>query len=360
MDLIEGCPKSGDYDCILVIVDRASKQAIFIPCDSHLTAQQLARLFLQHVFSKHGVPSHITSDRGSEFVSSFFRALGELLSIELHFTSGWHPSADGQTERANQTLEQYLRMYISYQQDDWADLLPLAEFAYNNAPNESTGISPFFANKGYDPSISINQDLEAANIYAKKYVVDLDKLHDYLRQQISAAQKRQKEQADRRLLRGPDFKIGDEAYISAEHISTTRPTEKFRELYYGPYPIIAKPSSNSYTLRLPRALRGIHPVFHVSQLEPSIPNPYPGRTEEPPGAIEVEGEEQYEVKAIVDSKMDNRFRDKLRYKVEWMGYENTDEQYTWVGADDVEFSEDLVASFHARYPNKPGPKADQH
>ena len=125
-------------------------------------------LFLIHVFSKHGVPSHITSDRGSEFVSLFMRSLGELLQINLHFTSGHHPQADGQTERANQTLEQYLRMYCSYQQDDWDTLLPIAEFAYNNAPNASTGISPFYANKGYHPSLAVHPEKDAASAYADR------------------------------------------------------------------------------------------------------------------------------------------------------------------------------------------------
>jgi hypothetical protein len=355
MDFIEELPTSGEYNSILVIVDRSSKQGIFIPCSTKITSLELARLFLIHVFSKHGVPSHVTSDRGSEFVSAFFRSLGQLLNMELHFTSGYHPQADGQTERANQTLEQYIRMYTSYQQDDWHLLLPLAEFAYNNAPNASTGVTPFFANKGYHPSIVVHPERDVADTYAKDFAVDLQGLHEFLREQITSAQERYKENADK--LRGPSpiFNIGDSAYVLAKHIRTTRPTPKFSEQYLGPYEVIGKPSANSYTLRLPKALRGIHPVFHTSQLETHLPNPFPGRSEEPPAAVEiVEGEEHYEVKDIVDSKLDRRFNVKLRYLVEWLGYEDTDEQYTWVGADDVHAPE-IVDSFHKRYPNKPGP-----
>ena len=92
-------------------------------------------------------------------------------------------------------------------------------------------------------------------------------------------------------------------------------------------------------------------AFAVSSASP----PYPSRAPEPPAAVEVvDGEEHFEVKDIVDSKLDRRFRVKLRYKLEWLGYENTDEQYTWVGADDVHAPE-LVDSFHLRYPDKPGP-----
>ena len=114
MDFIETLPKSDNYDSILVIIDRASKQAIFIPTYTTITSEQLAQLFVIHVFSKHGVPSHVTSDRGSEFVSQFFRSLGKALDMTLHYTSGYHPEADGQTERANQTLKAYLRHYLNH------------------------------------------------------------------------------------------------------------------------------------------------------------------------------------------------------------------------------------------------------
>ena len=108
MDFIKKLPRSSGFDTILVIVDRFTKQSLFIPTVDTITAPMLAKLFMLHVFSKHGVPSHVTSDRGTEFVSSFFRSLGTALDMKLHFTSGYHPEGDGQTERMNQTLEQYL------------------------------------------------------------------------------------------------------------------------------------------------------------------------------------------------------------------------------------------------------------
>jgi len=149
MDFIEQLPSSTGFTAILVVVDRLSKQAIFIPTHDTITSLELTKLFLLHVFSKHGVPAHVTSDRGTEFISHFFRSLGKALDMRLHFTSGYHLEGDGQTECSNQTLEQYLQIYCNYQQDNWADLLPLVEFAYNNAPSATTGVSPFFANKGY-------------------------------------------------------------------------------------------------------------------------------------------------------------------------------------------------------------------
>ena len=149
MDFIETLPMSSGCDSILVIVDRLSKQGIFIPTTIHCTSKDLAMLFVMHVFSKHGVPEHVTSDCGPEFISCFFCSLGKALDMKLHFTSGYHPEGDGQTKWTNQTLEQYLWNFCNYQQDNWYTLLPLAEFAYNNIPSATTGISPFFANKGY-------------------------------------------------------------------------------------------------------------------------------------------------------------------------------------------------------------------
>jgi IS30 family transposase len=166
MDFIEKLPTSSGYDAILVIVDCLSKQGIFILTTVNITSPMLARLFVLHVFSKHGVPSHVTSDQSSELVSHFFRSLGEALDMRLHFTSGYHPEGNGQTEQTNQTLEQYLQIYCNYQQDNWAELLPISEFAYNNAPNAMTGVSLFFANKGYHPNLSVHPEHNIASSHA--------------------------------------------------------------------------------------------------------------------------------------------------------------------------------------------------
>ncbi len=103
----------------------------------------------------HGLPEEIVSDRGLQFASKFWRRLFELLGVDIQLSSVFHPEIDGQTERTNQTLEQYLRYTMNYQQDDWLALLSQAEFAYNNTTHASTGISPFFANYGFHPKFSL-------------------------------------------------------------------------------------------------------------------------------------------------------------------------------------------------------------
>ena len=185
MDFIEKLPSSSSFDTILVIVDRLT---IFIPTHDTITSAELACLFVIYIFSKHRVPSHVTSDHGSEFVSHFFCSLGTTLDMRLHFTSGYHPEANGQAERTNQTLKQYLRIYCNYQQDNWSKLLPLADFAYNNAPSATTGVSPFFANKGYHPNLLVYPERDIASSRACDFVVDLDELQDTLKEEIAKAQ----------------------------------------------------------------------------------------------------------------------------------------------------------------------------
>ena len=129
IDFIEKILLSSGFDTILVIVNQLTKQAIFIPAHDTITSMDLACLFILHVFFKHGVLSHVTSNRGLEFVSNFFWSLGTALDMQLHFTSGYHPEGDGQTKCMNQTLEQYLCVYYNYQQDNWSELLSLVEFA---------------------------------------------------------------------------------------------------------------------------------------------------------------------------------------------------------------------------------------
>ena len=156
MDFIETLPTSSSCDSILVIVDQLSKQGIFILTTIHCTSKDLAMLFIMHMFSKHGVLEHVTSDRGPKFISRFFHSLGKALDMKLHFTSGYYLEGDGQTEQTNQTLERYLWIFCKYQQDNWYTLLLLVEFAYNNTPSATTRISPFFTNKGYHPNLTIH------------------------------------------------------------------------------------------------------------------------------------------------------------------------------------------------------------
>uniref|UniRef100_A0A803JG23 Gypsy retrotransposon integrase-like protein 1 n=1 Tax=Xenopus tropicalis TaxID=8364 RepID=A0A803JG23_XENTR len=151
MDFVVELPPSQGKTVIWVVVDRFSKMAHFIPLPHLPSAKTLADLFIMHIFKFHGFPENIVSDRGVQFVSKFWRAFCTLVGTELSFSSAYHPQTNGQTERVNQSLEQYLRCYVSDNQSTWSELLPWAEFAYNNATHSSSGRSPFFVLYGLHP-----------------------------------------------------------------------------------------------------------------------------------------------------------------------------------------------------------------
>ena len=151
MDFIMELPLSQGYDTIFVCMDWFTKMAHFCPTNTTITAEGTTNLYLRYVFKYHGLPKDIISNWGSQFVSKFIHALLELCDVKGNRSTAFHPESNGQTERVNQMLEQYLWIYYSYHQDDWSQLLPLAEFVYNNAKNLFIGISPFYANYGYHP-----------------------------------------------------------------------------------------------------------------------------------------------------------------------------------------------------------------
>src|SRR5258707_1816148 len=227
--------------------------------------------------------------------------------MELHFMSGYHLEGDGQTECLNQVLEQYLQAYTNYQQDDWSSLLPLAEFTYNNTMNEMTRVSPFFANKGYHPSFVVEPNEQVSSPEAQHFILDLDDLHTELKWSIMRAQECYQKYADEHHSPAPPLKIGNQIYVKAKYFCTTRPSKKLSEKNLGLYKVITIPGSHSFTLHLPQHFCSIHPIFHISQLEPVEPDPFPQCTQPPPPPVEINGNIEYQVSEILNSKLHRCF-----------------------------------------------------
>ena len=342
---------SNTYNAILVIVERLTKMAVFIPTVSTLKSPGLAKLYLLHVFSKHGIPSNIVSDRGSVFTSDFSTSLAQLLDMKLNFSTAYHPESDGQTERMNQSLEAYLRLYCNYQQDDWPDLLPIAEFAYNNSPHATTQVSPFFANYGYHPKATLTLDVTVRDSNAHDFSRSLSELHDYCREQVAISQAQYQGPADRHRSPVPDeLRSGALVWLNSKNIKTRRPSKKLDHKRLGPFKVESKVSDNAYRLTLPHSMRFLHPVFHVSLLSLHRANSIPNRTQPPPPPVEVDGENEYFVDAILDSR---KYRNAVQYLVRWTGYENTAESETWEPLRNITNCDELLAEFHRKYPHKP-------
>jgi IS30 family transposase len=155
MDFVTDLPEStkSGYTGILVIVDRLTNMAIYLPCRKDIDSPEMARMIFEHVICKHGVPNNIVTDRGMQFTSRFWTRVCSHMSIDHRHSTAFHPQTDGQTERQNLTMEQYFPAFSNYEQDNWAELLPLAEFAYNNSVHASTRMTLFWAMYHWNPEM---------------------------------------------------------------------------------------------------------------------------------------------------------------------------------------------------------------
>ncbi|KAI0993448.1 hypothetical protein K3495_g14736, partial [Podosphaera aphanis] len=350
MDFVTGLPKSEDFDAIMVVVDRLTKMRHLIPCTTTTSSSDVAKLYLRNIWKLHGLPTHITSDRGTQFTAKFWKELCKYLKIEARMSTAFHPETDGQTERFNAVMEQYLRSYVSYQQDDWAHWLPMAEFAANNQVSSSTQATPFFSNYGFHPRFTValkQQTSTSPNLDAKNFALKMNNLHDYLRANIRSAQDQQEQAANAHRKPAPNYKIGDLVFLSAKNIRTARKSQKLDWKKLGPFPIKKVISPSAYRLSLPKSMK-IHPVFHVSLLYPAPCDPVAGQIQLPPPPVIVNEEEEYTVEEIYDSRITKM--NGLQYLVKWMNDNDT----TWEPAVNLD---DTIAVevFHKRYPDKPGP-----
>jgi hypothetical protein len=250
----------------------------------------------------------------------------------------------------NQVLEQYLRCTINYQQDNWTDLLPTAEFAYNNATHASTKMTPFYANYGYHPRFEFKPSTHTEVPAADDHVAKMQDITQMLMMELELAQGAYQFYADRHRSDAPPFEPGDKVWLLRRNITTRRPSSKLDYKRLGPFTIADQVNPVAFRLNLPHSMK-IHDVFHVSLLEPYTPNTLPGRFEEPPLPVDVDGELEYEVDEILDSRI---FRKKLQYLVSWKGYDISER--SWEPVENFSNHEESVLDYHRRYPLKPGPR----
>ena len=358
IDFITHLPPSEGNDAILIIACRLTKMRHIIPCKGTCDAEDTARYYLKEVWKLHGLPQTIVSDRGPQFVAEFWKKLTQQLSINALLSTAYHPETDGQTERLNAVLEQYLRAYVSYLQDDWSRWLPLAEFAANSLKSETTGMSPFFANYGFNPRMGFEPTITVrgtpATRDAEQFAQTMNEILEYLRSESIAAQARYEDQANRHRRPARRYQEGDHVWLDARNIKTLRPQKKLDWKNIGPLKITKVISPYAYRLDLPASMK-IHPVFHTNLLRPAATDPLPGQNPDPPPPVEVEGVEEWEVEDVIDSRWDRRGRGgrpRLKYTVKWAGYADPTE----VPAAYLENAAEVVANFHRRYPDKPGPQ----
>jgi len=197
-DFITRLPLAQGYDAILVVCNCFSKMAHFIATMEKTLAEGLTKLFQDHVWKLHGLPESIISDRGVQFVAGMMKELNNLLEIQTKLSMAYHPQTDGQTERINQELEQYLRVFIDHKQEQWPDWLGTAEFVYNNKIYIATKILPFKVNYGQDPRMGFKGRRKRKYEAAGKFVERIKKIQEEAKAVLGKAQKEMKKFANRR------------------------------------------------------------------------------------------------------------------------------------------------------------------
>ena len=316
MDFIFGFPPDVNTNTgIVVFVDRFSKMVHINAVKETISAEETAKIFLDTVFRHHGMPREIVSDRDPRFTSRFWRALFRLVGTKLSMSTAAHPETDGQTERVNRVLEDVLNSF-AHSFTNWSDLLPLAEFALNNAVHASTGHTPFYMNHARHPrlpsllgdstfvggetsdsrpsstsrkslrkqtvadatAIEANfEELSDMNKMSKReqdaindFVLKRETILRFVRDAIAEAVDKQKEQADKRGRKHKEvFKINDLVLLSTanlpKHALSNMQSTKFQHRFIGPFKVL-KRHGDAYTLDIPRKMR-LHPTFYVGRLK---------------------------------------------------------------------------------------------
>ena len=265
----------------------------------------------------HGIVREIVSDRDTLFTSEFWEEVSALLGTRLAKSTAYHPATDGQTERTNRALEEMLRHYVSPTHDDWDEHLDAAEFAINNAWQESVRNTPFFLNTGQHPLTPASADLDVKAPAAKAFTEDLQAAAELAKASWQSAQDRQAEYANQKR-REVTYQVGDEVLLSTKNIRLKNPgAKKLLPKWIGPYKVTRQIGPVAYELELPENLK-LHDVFHVSLLHPYLSD----GTIHPPPSMLIEGETEFQVDRFLDHR-DKRTQKKehaREYLVKWTGY----------------------------------------
>jgi len=267
-DFITKLPLAQGYDAILVVCNRFSKIAHFIATTEKTSVEGLAKLFQDQVWRLHGLLESIISDRGVQFAAGMIKELNNLLGIQTKLSTAYHPQMDGQTERINQELEQYLRVFIDHRQEQWPDWLGTAEFAYNNKIHAATKNSPFKVNYRQDPRMGFKGRRKGKYEAVGKFVEKMRKIQEETKVVLGKAQEEIKKFVDRKRGKEEEYRVGDLVLLSTKDLKwqmKRRRSEKLTEHFVGPYKIKGIVSSNAIELELPRAIK-IHPVVNVSRV----------------------------------------------------------------------------------------------
>jgi len=330
LGFVFGLPKDSEGNTgIVVFVDRLSKMAHLAAVPDTVDGEGTAKLFINRVFRQHGLPESIVSDRDPRFTGEFWDSVFKVLGTKLDMFTADHPQTDGQTERVNRVVEDTLRSICAETPTRWSAMLPLVEFALNNAVHASTGCTPFYVNGLTHPRVPLTLPLRGSGLdggglaerFADVSPLTVRKQVDeflstrlsvlrHVRDAMAESQDKQKEQADTKG-RGnvESYEVGDLVLLNAKNLPTHAVSAvfktKLRPRFVGPFTVMAK-KGLAYTLNLPKKMR-THPVFYVGLLKP-----YREQEQEGPQGLAPEvAEPQRPAGASATGRVDREFRPNL-------------------------------------------------
>ena len=342
VDFITKLPVVAGRDAVIVVCDRLSKMTHFVATTEGTSAEGLARLFRDNIWKLHGLPESVVSDRGPQFAVDLTKELNRMLGIKTKLSTAFHPQTDGQTERMNQELEQYLRSFIEHRQKDWPEWLAMAEFAINNKVHTATKVSPFMANYGREMRMGGDIRRKGKVENAMEFVERMKRVYEEAEAALRKTQEEMKRYADRRRKETEEWKKGDQVLLSTKDlVFKERPSKKLTERYVGPYRIKEVVSLNAVELQLPGSMR-IHPVVNVSWIV-RYKEQVKGQKVEEVKPVEIEGVEEWEVEKILNKK---RMRGVEKYLVWWKGF--TAEGDTWERIENLKNAEEAIKEFEGK------------
>ena len=234
----------------MVVVDHFTKMAHFIGLEQNATAKDVANVFLREVWKLHGLPTEIISDMDAKFSGEFWQSLCKSLNMKRRMSTAYHPQTDGQTERTNQVLEGYLRNFVNYDQNDWYQLFPLAEQAYNNSVTNAHGMSPFYANYTFHPQTEWIKKREVQNPETQLYAHWMQTIHVQAHEALEQTREGISKYYDRKAKLQPAIKVGDQVMLNGKSIRTKRPAKKLSQKLYGPFKVLEKQGKRAFKLEI--------------------------------------------------------------------------------------------------------------
>lgn len=323
-----------------------------MPCKSNLTAEGAADIYYRDVFRLHELPKKVLSDRGPQFAARFMRALYKRLGIETGLTTAYHPEGNGKVERKNQEVEQNLQLFTNKRQNDWASHLPAAKFALNSHVHSEAAKAPFEIIYGYLPNFTIPVGKRSNLPSLDERLQHLAKVREEAEAAMRMTKERMKAQYERDKKTAHSFNVGDMVMLQAKNVNIHQLSPKLGPHQLGPFKILERIGDLNFKLELPGWLK-LHPVFHVNRLSPYRDNGL--AKPPPPDPVVVDGEEEYEVEAVTDSRIvklggqGNRM--KLQYYVKWKGYGAGDS--SWEDAAALAHAQAKVQAFNKANPSAP-------